>query len=186
MNFEVAWKNLNDTLFCPRARDVLWRVMHNALTVRAFLHEIHVDVRPQCVLCQAENETLDHLFLQCPIVKPVWTFVNRRLGGVIGQDVRLTWKEIFYLNFDRPLDPYKRVLYLTTSELIRAIWTSRNRAAFCFTKQTAQDIQALFLFRFRSRLKADFHRLPRDVFNAVWCRNNSLCAADSEELKLKI
>ena len=59
-----GWKNLwklkTPYKICP----FLWKLLHNGLPTRMGLIRRQMIVSPKCVMCDQEDETLDHLLLE--------------------------------------------------------------------------------------------------------------------------
>ena len=60
----------------PKIQIFLWQVCHKALPTRALLHHRGIQVETTCPLCKGGEETLDHLFLGCPYVIPIWRLAD--------------------------------------------------------------------------------------------------------------
>ena len=181
------WPALGDKLFDPRARDLLWRIGHEILTVRQTLKMRGMNVPQQCGLCNRHDESVEHLFVFCPVVAPLWHLVNAVCSVITGCSTPLTVDEVLYLQTQRSnVTVYRRPVVLVTSELLGAIWSARNANVFKHRRQATPDIKALFLHRLRARIKADFSRLPREVFASVWCVSAALCVVNNDSLIMKI
>ena len=50
---------------------LLWQIFHHALPVRGTLFRRGIPLDPVCPLCLQEVESIDHLFVQCPLSKRV-------------------------------------------------------------------------------------------------------------------
>ena len=181
------WQALSDKLLDPRARDLLWRVGHEILTVRQTLTMRGMNVPQECGLCNRHVESLEHLFVFCPVVAPLWHLVNRLASVITGISTPLTVDEVLYLKTTRSnVTLYRRPVVLVTSELLGAKWSTRNGNLFQHRRHSTADIKSLFLFRLRARIKADFSRLPREVFASVWCVSAALCVVNNDSLTMMI
>ena len=171
INFTTTWRVLNNCDIDPRARDVMWRLAHGVLPVRYFLNHIHVTNCVLCPLCRVNNswETTTHLFLHCPIARPIWVFLLPCLTRIAGKVLQINDVNVFFLNFDANLEQSNAaILARLFSEVIYCIWTKRNAVVFDRVKCVPQDIKLLFLYRLRVRLKADLLRLGEHLFNVCW------------------
>ena len=49
-----------------------FRLLHRIIGVNSFLFRLHLINSPLCSFCNLENETIEHLFWDCPIVSNFW------------------------------------------------------------------------------------------------------------------
>ncbi|XP_070055311.1 uncharacterized protein [Nicotiana tomentosiformis] len=70
----VEWKSLifNNTAR-PKAKFIIWLMMHGRLTTCDRLSSWKIIVDTQCVMCRKQVETRDHLFVQCEYTKQIWS-----------------------------------------------------------------------------------------------------------------
>lgn len=52
----------------------LWKCLHNKLPTRSYLNYIGINIDPICPTCKSENETNDHIFIRCKMVRDIWIF----------------------------------------------------------------------------------------------------------------
>ena len=50
----------------------VWKICINCLPVRYELHKRMPDISPLCHFYNEANETIEHLFLLCPLAKATW------------------------------------------------------------------------------------------------------------------
>ncbi|KAM1125432.1 hypothetical protein ACFX2B_040231 [Malus domestica] len=50
----------------------MWRVLHRALATRLAFFKIRVVASPLCLICNEQEETMEHMFFLYPWVEPVW------------------------------------------------------------------------------------------------------------------
>ena len=81
------WHNTSDPFFCPELRNLGWRIVHDVLPVNVKLFRQHTSVTDRCPLCVRGRETLEHLFLACPVVLPVLQVVESLCSDVLGAGV---------------------------------------------------------------------------------------------------
>ncbi|KAL4576346.1 hypothetical protein LXL04_012438 [Taraxacum kok-saghyz] len=57
----------------PRKANILaWRLAHGRLPTKVNLAKRGIGVNKECTLCNIDEETEEHLFLNCPVTKEVW------------------------------------------------------------------------------------------------------------------
>ena len=55
-----------------RSREFQYRILNRYLVTNSFLQKIGKIDSSMCSFCNAEAESLEHLFLSCPIINPLW------------------------------------------------------------------------------------------------------------------
>jgi hypothetical protein len=176
INFAESWTHVNNKLVSPRPRELCWKIIHNVLTVNAFMFHIHVSRNATCPFCRWPD-TLAHSFYSCRIVKLLWLIVERWMSNVVGCNFQITEDFIVYLIFQKLADPmYDSLLLIVSAELKYAIWGQRNIVKYEKKQSSTADIQRLFLYCVKSRIEADFFRLQPDDFARLWCRGRPALA----------
>ncbi|CAN1797675.1 hypothetical protein LINPERHAP1_LOCUS21372 [Linum perenne] len=66
------WGNLWESEGPPKVKHFLWKAMRHVLSTRVAIRGRGMDVPVNCSLCDGEAETLEHLFLTCPISRRCW------------------------------------------------------------------------------------------------------------------
>ena len=98
----------------PKLRHFLWLSLHNCLpTCDAFFSRRSYS-DPLCPICHCHDESLEHLFLLCPWVQPVW------FGGALNYKVAcnginswVMWlQEVFSSNFGPSYDKLRFQSYI--------------------------------------------------------------------------
>ncbi|CAN6543407.1 unnamed protein product [Malus baccata var. baccata] len=66
-----------------KIRLFFWLSLHRGLATRAILFRMRVSFSPICPICKCQDETIEHLFLQCPWVTAIWFggALNYRIDG---------------------------------------------------------------------------------------------------------
>ena len=94
----VSFTNLNWMTLCnipfsstkdTRLRWFQFRLVHRILGVNSFLAKIGKKDNGLCTFCQAENETLIHLFCKCEISSTFWSQVKDWIEEVLGGNLFL-------------------------------------------------------------------------------------------------
>ena len=182
-----TWSVITRGYLSPRPREVTWRLAHQVLPVRVMLYRFKITNVASCGLCGSQPETLDHLFLQCHVVQPIWSSIRSQLGRLAGCRLVLNDRLIFYFQWPSNIAPEaKAPLSVLFSELLYSIWIKRNEAIYRKTHVDTRSIVVLFMHRLRTRIKADFIRFTMEQFRAVWCYSNVLADVENDELVLFI
>ena len=171
IDFTAAWKTANNNRISPRPRDLGWQIVHTVLPVHFYLYSLNITKILTCPLCQADSETLQHLFLFCPIVRPVWLVLDGWLSAIWGKRFVSTARSVLFYQMSGIDDADIRTLVAVTSaELKFSIWTARNRAKFENKLVTSDALRKLFTYAVKSRIQADHIRLDEGAFADLWCR----------------
>ena len=98
LDFPVIWEKVSNSFVCPDLRNLKWRVLHDVLPVNEKLHRQQSFVSPFCPLCRVGVESLQHIFLGCPVVVPVLNRVEAIIARLLNRpSAILTVNEVVYL-----------------------------------------------------------------------------------------
>ena len=159
VHFVGVWRNTSDPFVCPELRNLSWRIVHDVLPVNMKLFRQHTSVNDRCPLCSRGRETLEHLFLACPVILQV---VKSLCSDVLGGGV-------VFLNLVAPVPGPTRCLLLQVLALYRfAVWRVRNEVKKVHRVRTSADILRCFLGGLAFRGKVDMRRLTDAVFRKHW------------------
>ena len=75
-----AWSSLWKLEVPPKIRVFWWRVLNNSLPSKSELKRRHVARESHCEMCGGEDESLFHIFFDCPFAKRFWREVKRIMG----------------------------------------------------------------------------------------------------------
>lgn len=182
IDLTVTWRNLNTLPLSSKAKDLTWRIAHQVLPLRTFLYEFGITRLTVCPFCERLPETLEHVLVNCQIVSTLWQHVDKWVEQLLGRPFVVQAMHCIYLCFATELGKINTTLAITTSELINAIWSRRNEIVFDKKRHGTQDIEFLFLHRLRTRIRADFLRLPRADFTRTW--NNVFVTINKDKLEI--
>jgi hypothetical protein len=107
-------------------------------------------------------ETIEHCLLACEVVVPTLQYAR-----LITDDSSsaISHQSLLDLESLSPNDSYKAIIY---SEYFFAAWLTRNDLLFNDKPRNSLTIKQRFLYRLRSRIKADYIRLPENTFKELW------------------
>ena len=63
-----------------RTKVFQYKILNNVLYLNKHLYKMKVVESPLCSLCQKENETFEHLFVDCTLSKKLWTDIKQSLS----------------------------------------------------------------------------------------------------------
>ena len=76
------------------------------------------------------------------------------------------------------------MLILLINLLKYCIWTMRNLSKYEHKKVTTLNVKAMFIRSLTLRIKADFNRLERHIFNKYWCRDSALVRVEGNSITI--
>ena len=72
---EIHLRNFKCTME-SRLRSFYFKIFHRAISFRDFLFIIKRIDSPECWFCQNVPETINHIFCECDVVKPLWLEID--------------------------------------------------------------------------------------------------------------
>ncbi|CAL1360111.1 unnamed protein product [Linum trigynum] len=67
-----SWIQLWEANIPPKLKVFVWQIFNRILPTTEALIERKVVVPPHCPICWAASETMEHLFLDCPVARALW------------------------------------------------------------------------------------------------------------------
>lgn len=126
---KMAWGNVNNKLLLNSHKDLAWQAVHEVLPTRAFLKKRECTRSAQCPRrwC-GEDETVRHLFWECPFAKNVWGLLGHWLNVLCKEE--LTYESIMYgflkVNWGRG----GKCWWIMINCVKDALWRARNICVF--------------------------------------------------------
>lgn len=68
----LLWKNLWHAKVSPKIKKFIWKACQNAIPTRHNLHKRKLSDAPNCPICHAGTEDIEHMLLTCPWTRPIW------------------------------------------------------------------------------------------------------------------
>lgn len=75
-----GWHKLWRLHVAPRVKHFIWLMFHGRLSTTDFLNSINIGPNTLCIFCNLENESMEHLFLDCRYAQLVWNLINHKLN----------------------------------------------------------------------------------------------------------
>ena len=120
----MGWKNLWKFKIPYKICMFLWKLLHNGLPTRMELFRRQIIVSPKCVMCDQEDEMLDHLFLKCPFARALWFTSPQNIRFDAIPSVR-QWL-ITTLEKYKACNGQKDKVLKDINATLWVIWTNRN------------------------------------------------------------
>ena len=155
---DVFGKNLNLNCIDPVVRDTSFRICHEVLYVNYYLYVQHISktkARPFC----ANVETLNHLFIDCKLVKPLIKIVLLLLRKLTSGKVVFS-EFIFKFSVLPDLPKHiQEISLILLSELRYVIWINRNLVKHENKQIASYSLVANLLDRKKIRILVDRAKL---------------------------
>jgi hypothetical protein len=74
------WSTLWKLEVPPKVQVFWWRVLHNSLPSKMEMKQRHIAKKSHCEMCGHQEETLFHVFFDCPLAKRFWREVKKVMG----------------------------------------------------------------------------------------------------------
>ncbi|CAL1383262.1 unnamed protein product [Linum trigynum] len=65
----ASWVSLWEANIPPKLKVFVWQIFNRILPTTKALREKGVPVLPRCTVCWGVSETMEHLFLDCPVAR---------------------------------------------------------------------------------------------------------------------
>ncbi|CAL1378184.1 unnamed protein product [Linum trigynum] len=69
-----SWIRVWEADIPPKLRVFLWQILNRILPTTEALIGKQAPVNPRCPVCWASSETMEHLFLECPVARALWDY----------------------------------------------------------------------------------------------------------------
>ena len=120
--WKLIWKLKTPQKIC----NFVWKLMHDSLPTRQLLRNSGIIDIGLCPLCNCEEESTSHLFLQCPFAKACWHGLPLivHTSDLIGISVQQWLRELIVSHNldDEVFMEYMQNIFIT----LWTIWTHRN------------------------------------------------------------
>ncbi|CAL1361150.1 unnamed protein product [Linum trigynum] len=122
---KASWVRLWEANIPPKLKVFVWQLFHRILPTTEALREKEVPVLPRCPVCWAESETMEHLFLDCPVARTLWEYSGL---DFLGEGLpRHTFPLFLKKLLSRVSDPS---MLMAVVAILWRIWRSRNWVVF--------------------------------------------------------
>ncbi|CAL1404858.1 unnamed protein product [Linum trigynum] len=71
---KLSWIRVCEAKIPPKLKVFVWQIPNRALPTTEALIEKQVQVLPRCPVCWDGLETMEHLFLYCPVAQALWDY----------------------------------------------------------------------------------------------------------------
>ncbi|CAN1338924.1 Putative ribonuclease H protein At1g65750 [Linum perenne] len=132
---EVIWSNPVP----PKIQGFCWMVWHKKITSVDNLQRRGMSLANRCVVCEQEEESVDHLFVNCQFALEVWDRVSSKLSlvGPRLDSVRGLFSAWKCMNFSVP---FSEVSLILLHSILWYIWLERNERVFNDKSRNAAQV----------------------------------------------
>ena len=81
LSFTNRWFNVYKSPKCLFDADIDFKIMHNILFTNEKLFKFNMVDSSLCTLCKTSIETINHLFIECPIIVDLWNHIITKLDN---------------------------------------------------------------------------------------------------------
>ncbi|XP_019239539.1 PREDICTED: uncharacterized protein LOC109219536 [Nicotiana attenuata] len=140
-NAKISWKTLRfGNNARPKAQFIVWLQMQGRLLTVDRIASWGVSVDHECKLCNNQNKTRDHLFVECPYSIKVWEGV---LKWMQVPSFRTTqWELIgkWIIQRTKGKSQQAQIFKMAYTEWVHAIWIERNQRRFEMRSRKAEQL----------------------------------------------
>ncbi|KAK4738937.1 hypothetical protein R3W88_002634 [Solanum pinnatisectum] len=109
---------------------ITWIQLHGKMLTTDRLSKWGLDVEKTCCLCQLQEESREHLFVQCTYVRRLWDrilrWMNRPMYNATTWEQHIQWT----INNTKRKSKEAQVFKMMYAEITYGIWNERNRRIF--------------------------------------------------------
>ncbi|CAN1785270.1 Putative ribonuclease H protein At1g65750 [Linum perenne] len=147
------WLSIWNLPVPPKIRVFLWRIFKSALPLGPFLSKRIRTHDPTCPICLAADESPEHLFIQCEIIKRCLSFevTPSPLRDCPDSNISIAWRFLSRISQD---------VLVSVAFFWWRIWKARNEVVFSNTLQSTSSIIRSFVFQSEEFRDATSRRTP--------------------------
>jgi hypothetical protein len=120
---------------CPKDNLMMWKVINQALVTRCLLNSYGMTCYAECIFCNQDVETTEHLFFACPALQYLMDKISIITGfNFTCSTSRIQWSLIYKATKWRNVQG--RVLAVCLKVCMSVIWRERNAIIFDKVKRT--------------------------------------------------
>ena len=186
VDFGITWRIFKDPMIEPFRKDLSYRVAHHVLPTNSYLFNKNISRTKSCYFCTGE-ETLQHLFLYCPLVKPFINYVELLLTSHTNSPIILSFPDLIFHNFHKFSDPHlNRLVHFILTEIKYTIWHTRNKVKKEHITATTDTLTYHFINNIIKKIKCDFYKYNIQHFTKLWLKEHTFCELHNTHLIINL
>ncbi len=84
--WKTVWLSCMKGLSTGHENDVNWKILHRVLSMCVYLSLWGIpNINIYCRKCENAPETIEHIFLECPVANKVWLSFSYLIGALNGE-----------------------------------------------------------------------------------------------------
>ena len=121
-----VWKLVWKVKLPMKILDFIWKLLHDSLPVFSILTSRVIAAPTICLLCDDSDETINHLFLNCPFARAVWhgSILGVRTSDLTNISVK-QWIASFFTPTYR-LEKCKMMFLQSCFTILWTLWNHKN------------------------------------------------------------
>lgn len=121
-----VWERIWRVKLPLKILNFIWKLLHDSLPVFEFLVNRGITVTSKCLMCNDEEESLNHLFLKCHFARAVWHGSNLEIRTSYSFTLSIKqWVDFCVLQND-PRDNDRMGVLQSLFTTLWSIWNHRN------------------------------------------------------------
>ena len=130
VDFDKAYRAIHNNFIDPEVRGFAYKLLHNVVPTNLFLFHYTSQKFSHCTFCgKRYEETIRHLFIDCPLAQNVWTFVQHIFWKMANHGLKITEYLVRFNELDAVLNKapnYIKGLIFQIINLAKySIWCTR-------------------------------------------------------------
>lgn len=120
---QKQWRKIYSLSFkCTKDSKLLllqYQLLHRILPINYHLHRVGIVNSPLCYFCQQTPETIEHIFVDCYLVKEIWIDLEKWMTDIFGLQTNFDKYSILFGKFDnRDIHRLENLIILFTKQCI--------------------------------------------------------------------
>lgn len=117
------WRKIYSLPFkCTKDSKLLWlqyQLLHRILPINYYLHRVGIVNSSLCYFCQQTPETIEHIFVDCYLVKEIWIELEKWMTDIFGLQTSFDKYSILFGKYDnRDIHRLENLIILFTKQYI--------------------------------------------------------------------
>ena len=153
-----------------------WLVIRNALWVGKKLFSAQQAISPECGRCSDLEESIDHAFFQCPVVRPLCKLLEGYMVRILNGKFFVLEDSSVFSNMVLRLNRQKHYVFLCLLGIMRImIWTTRKKELYEDESFSSQILVSFFKHQIKVKIRSERKRLSSLEFGKRWVTVARLC-----------